>query len=103
MSWLVVLSIGIGSYVLRTAGLTLIAERESPEWALALLRLVPIAILPALIAVQTLGGSANPFLIDARLPGVAAAVVAVLLRASFLVAVTVAVAVTASVRLLGWG
>ena len=62
--------------------------------------LLPIAMLSALVAVQTFG-SGQSLVIDARLAGVAVAVVALVLRAPFL-AVVLAAAITAALLRLGW-
>jgi hypothetical protein len=63
--------------------------------------LIPIALLSALIGLWTfVSGTSITF--DARVPGVLAALVALLLRAPFLVVLIVAAAVTAVVRALGW-
>lgn len=63
--------------------------------------LLPIALLSALTAVQAVadGQRIAP---DARLGGVAAAVIALLLRAPFLVVIIVAAATAAGLRALGW-
>jgi hypothetical protein len=59
--------------------------------------LLPVALLAALAAVQAL--ATGPHLVlDARLAGVAAAILALVLRAPFLVVVGVAAAVAAGVR-----
>ncbi len=55
------------------------------------------ALLAALVAVNTLGGD-RELLIDARLPGVLAAAVAIKLKAPVLIVVIVAALVTAGVR-----
>lgn len=64
-------------------------------------RLIPVALLSALIGLWTFvdGTSVG---IDARVPGVIAALIALLLRAPFLVVILVAAAVTAVVRAQGW-
>ena len=56
--------------------------------------LLPVALLAALIATQTFGEG-----VDARAAGLAAAVVAIVLRAPFLVVVAVAAVTTALLRL----
>jgi hypothetical protein len=63
--------------------------------------LIPVALLSALIGLWTFvdGTSVG---IDARVPGVIAALIALLLRAPFLVVILVAAAVTAVVRAQGW-
>ena len=55
------------------------------------------ALLAALVAVNTLGGN-RELVIDARLPGVLAAAVAIKLKAPVLIVVVIAALVTASVR-----
>jgi branched-subunit amino acid transport protein len=59
--------------------------------------LMPIALLAALVGVLTFA-TGTSLQVDARVLGVAAAVIALLLRAPFLVVVVVAAAVTAVVR-----
>jgi len=61
--------------------------------------LLPIALLAALIAIQTFSDGRH-LVIDARAAGLGAAVVAVLLRAPFLVVVIAACATAALTRLL---
>jgi len=63
--------------------------------------LIPIALLSALIGLWTLV-SGTSIVLDARVPVVLAALVALLLRAPFLVVLVVAAAVTAGIRALGW-
>jgi arginine exporter protein ArgO len=63
--------------------------------------LLPISLLAALVAVQTFAFNQS-LLIDARLIGLGIAVVALLMRAPFLVVIIAAAAGTALVRWLGW-
>jgi hypothetical protein len=60
-----------------------------------------VALLSALIGIWTLVDGST-ITLDARVPGVLAALVALLLRAPFLVVIVTAAAVTAIVRALGW-
>jgi uncharacterized membrane protein len=62
---------------------------------------LPIALLMALVAVQTFA-IGQTLVVDARVAGLGAAVVALLLRAPFLVVVVVAAATAAIFRQLGW-
>lgn len=48
--WLVILGLGIGTFVIRFSFLGLIGKRELPEWLLRLLRYTPVAVLPGLVA-----------------------------------------------------
>jgi branched-subunit amino acid transport protein len=63
--WLVILVLGIGTYLIRLSFLGLIGDRELPPWSLRLLRFVPVAVLPALVAPLVVwpaatGGAADP-------------------------------------------
>jgi branched-subunit amino acid transport protein len=102
MIWLAVGVCGLGCYLLKLAGMSV------PERVLAhpVLRhtadLLPVVLLAALVAVQVLvsPGPDGPELgIDARLAGLGAAVVALLLRAPFIVVVFVAALTAALLRL----
>ncbi len=64
--------------------------------------LLPVALLSSLVVVQTFGGPGGSLAVDARLAGVAVAVVALLLRAPFVVVVLLGAAVAAGLRALGW-
>lgn len=63
--------------------------------------LLTVALLGALVAVQTLGAG-QAVVVDARLPAVLVAAGLLWLRQSFLVVVIAAAAVAALLRLLGW-
>ena len=47
--WIVIVSLGIGTYLIRFSFLGLIGGRELPEWCLRHLRYVAVAVMPALI------------------------------------------------------
>jgi hypothetical protein len=66
------------------------------------LTLLPVSLLAGLVAVQTFAAPGGHLVLDARLAGLAAAVVALLLRAPFLVVLLVAAVVAAGLRALGW-
>ncbi len=63
--------------------------------------LLTVALLGALVAVQTVG-SGTAVAIDARLPALLVAGTLLWLRASFVVVVIAAATVAALLRLLGW-
>ena len=63
--------------------------------------LLTVALLAALVAVQTFGAG-QAIVVDARLPAVIAAAGLLLLRAPFLVVVAGAALVAALLRLWGW-
>ncbi len=102
MIWAAVIGCGIGCYLLKLAGMSV------PEKALAhpVVRrtadLLPVVLLAALVAVQTFvtrGPDGPELTIDARLAGLVAAFVALLLRLPFIVVVFVAALTAAVVRL----
>ena len=64
--------------------------------------MLPIALLGALVAVQS-ATSGTELTADARLPALAVAAVLLVLRAPFLVVVIGAAGVAAGLRALGWG
>ena len=101
-TWAAVLAMAAVCYALKLAGLS-VPERvlDSPR-VRAVAILLPVALLAGLTAVQTFSDGRG-LVIDARAAGVAAAAVALLLRAPFLVVVLVAAAVAAGLRAVGVG
>lgn len=98
--WVGVLLASAGCYLLKLAGLSVPPrwlERPRLQRVAALL---PVALLAALVAVQT-AAQGPRLVLDARAAGLAAGIVALLLRAPFLAVVVVAAAVAAGVRALG--
>jgi branched-subunit amino acid transport protein len=99
VTWAAILVAGAGCYLLKLAGLSVpprVLERPLVE---RIADLLPVALLSALIGVQVLG-SGQHLVLDARLVGLGAAVVALLLRAPFIVVVLVAASSAALVRLM---
>ena len=98
-TWLWLLLAVAVCYLLKLAGL-LVPERVMAQGRVrSVVALLPVALLGALIAVQTFITD-GAFALDARVVGLAAAGVALLLRAPFLVVVLVAAVVTAACRAL---
>jgi hypothetical protein len=97
--WAAVLVAAAGCYLLKLAGLSVpehVLERPAVRRAAALL---PVAMLAALVVVQTFS-SGQRLVVDARVVGVAVALLAVLLRAPFIVVVAAATVATALTRLV---
>jgi branched chain amino acid efflux pump len=99
-TWLAVIATGFGCYALKLAGLVMPARVLTADRVRRFTELVPVALLSALVAVQTLGHGRALEADGPRLAGLAAAVLALLLRAPFLVVLIVAAAVTAGLRLI---
>lgn len=100
-TWTAVGATAAGCYAVKLLGLSVPAGLLERPLVKRLAALVPIALLAALTALQTFGTGSLRLTVDARAAGVAAAAVAQLLRAPFLVIVATAVAVTAAARALG--
>ena len=99
--WASILIASFGTYVEKLLGYLLphhMLERESIRRMTGLL---PVSLLAALVAVPTFAADQS-LLVDARLVGLGVAVIALLLRAPFLVVIVAAAASTAVVRWLGW-
>lgn len=74
--WLIIVVIGIGTFLIRYSFIGLIGNREMPQWLLRHLRYTPVAVLPGLVAPLVLwpdatGGEPDP----ARLSAAAVAFV----------------------------
>ena len=48
--WLLILGVGLGTYLIRFSFIGLAGGREFPGWAMRLLRYVPVAVMPAIAA-----------------------------------------------------
>ena len=101
--WWAILGAGIGCYLLKLAGLSVPARVLQRPLVERIADLIPVALLSALVAVQIFASSTH-VTIDARAAGLAAAVVALLLRAPFLVVVVTAALTAGLLRLVvaGW-
>jgi len=95
--WLWVLLTSAGCYLTKLTGLSIKSERLEGERLQRWILMVPPAFFGGLVLAQTVTAG-NQLVVDARLAGLAAAAVALLLRAPFLLVLVVAAAVTAAVR-----
>jgi branched-subunit amino acid transport protein len=98
-AWIVVGLVGAATVAFKAAGPVLIGRRELPPRVQSLVELLAPVMLIALVVTQTFGGD-EEIEVDARVAGVAAAVVAIMLRAHVIVAMAVAAVVTAGLRLI---
>jgi branched-subunit amino acid transport protein len=57
--WIIILALGIGTYLIRFSFLGLFGGRQMPDWLLRHLRYAPMAVLPALVAPLVLWPAAN--------------------------------------------
>jgi branched-subunit amino acid transport protein len=99
--WVAVLATAAGCYALKLTGLTVPRSVLNNPRVRRFAELVPVALLAALVAVQTFGAGQSLAVDPARLAGLGAAMVALLLRAPFLVVIVVAAGTAAALRVLG--
>jgi hypothetical protein len=99
-AWLAVVAVGLATFALKGAGTLVLAGRPLPRTAAALMPLLAPCLLAALVVGQTVGDG-RAVVVDARLAGVAAAAVALVLRAPLLVVLAAAAGVAAAARALG--
>jgi uncharacterized membrane protein len=98
-AWVAVIAVGVATVAIKGSGPLLAGERELPAPLARVVDLLAPAVLAALVATQTVGGD-RELVVDERAAGVGSAALAVALRAPALVAVAVAAAVTALLRLV---
>ncbi len=102
MIWFAVLAGSLGCYLEKLLGYFLPRSVLENEGVRRVAGLLPVALLAALVAVQTFAVG-QTLVIDARLAGLVAAIIALVLRAPFLVVVVVAAVTAAALRATGIG
>ncbi|WP_265523275.1 AzlD domain-containing protein [Oerskovia flava] len=100
--WFVVLAASALCFALKLAGHLVPEHWLADERVARTAAMVTASLLAALVTVQTLGAG-QAIVVDARLPALAVAAVALALRAPFIVVVVLAAATAAGLRALGWG
>jgi branched-subunit amino acid transport protein len=97
--WIIIGVVAAATIALKAVGPVLVGGRPLPEHLTGIVELLAPALLAALVVTQVVGGD-EEIVLDARLVGLGAAVVAIVLRAPLLVVVGAAAAATALVRLI---
>jgi branched-subunit amino acid transport protein len=100
-TWIAVLATAAGCYGLKLAGLTVPQRLLASQRVRRFAELVPVALLAALSAVQSATSGQAIDLDPVRLAGLGAALVALLLRAPFLVVIVVAAGTAAALHAAG--
>ncbi|MER5468515.1 AzlD domain-containing protein [Streptomyces sp. NPDC002935] len=95
--WIAIGATAVGCYAVKLIGLLIPAGVLERPLVQRLAALLPVALLAALTAQQTFADG-RVLVVDAKAAGLAAAAVALILRAPFLLVVAAAVVVTAAVR-----
>ena len=101
MIWAAVIIASLGTYAEKAAGYLLPTRLLDNVTLRRWTALLPIALLAALVAVQTFA-SGNTLVVDARAAGLVAAIIALLLRAPFIIVVVVAAVTAALLRAGGF-
>ena len=100
--WIIVLAVGVGTVAIKAAGTVLLGGRPLPDLVQRVVALLAPALLAALVATAALG-SGQQLVLDARVIGLGAAGVAILLRAPILLVVIIAAAAAGLARVAGVG
>jgi branched-subunit amino acid transport protein len=95
--WIVVGAVGAATVLFKAAGPVLLGRRPLPPRGQSVVDLLAPVMLTALVVTQTFGGDGE-VTVDARLPGVAAAALAIWKRVPIIVAMLIAGVVTGLVR-----
>ncbi len=98
--WFAVLAGAAGCYVLKYVGSVIPAHVLEQPIVKRIVLLLPISLLSALVAVQTFASN-QTLEIDARVPALAAATVALKFKAPFIFVVLIAAATAAALRYFG--
>jgi len=97
--WIVTGVMTVVCFAIKAVGPVALGGRDLPRWGERLIVLLPAALLSALVVVQTFADG-KALVLDARAAGLAAAMVAVALKASILVVLLVAAGTAAGLRTL---
>jgi branched-subunit amino acid transport protein len=100
MMWFAVLAGAAGCYALKYIGSIIPAHVLEQPTVKKVVLLLPISLLSALVAVQTFATSQS-LVVDARVPALVAATVALKFKAPFIFVVLIAAAMAAALRYFG--
>ncbi|MCG8655727.1 AzlD domain-containing protein [Yimella sp. NH-Cas1] len=101
--WAIVLVAGALSLVTKLLGYLVPHDWLGGPLISRIMKYLPIALLAALVAVQAFGGPQGSTIVDARAAGLLVAILALCLRAPFLLVIVLAGATAAILRAIGWG
>lgn len=78
--WTLILAVSVGTFLIRYSFIGLVGDRALPAWAERMLRYVPVAVMPGLVAPlvawpQATGGETDPARLAAALAALALGVV----------------------------
>ncbi|AKU17346.1 AzlD domain-containing protein [Luteipulveratus mongoliensis] len=102
-TWVMVLVACGAAYALKVLGYLVPAHLLEGPIVSRVVRLLPISLLAGLVVVQAFVGDGGRLEVDARAAGLVVAIIALLLRAPFIVVVVLAAATAAGLRAAGIG
>ncbi len=97
--WIVIGVLCVVTVTIKAAGPVLLGDRRPTERVATVIALLSPAVISSLVVYQTLGGHPTGLTVDARVVGLAVAVVALLARLPMLAVITLAALATALTRL----
>jgi branched-subunit amino acid transport protein len=97
-AWGTIVAIAAATFAIKAAGPVFLGARELPEWTRSVIALLASALLAALVVTQALSGDHRDLVVDARVPALALAGVAIALRASPLIIIAIAALAAAALR-----
>ncbi len=100
-AWIAVLAASVIAYAFKVAGYTVPPRFLEAPRVLGVTEMLPAALLASLVVLQTFSTGSH-LALDARAAGLGVAVVALLLRAPFIVVVIAAAVAAALLRAVGW-
>jgi hypothetical protein len=98
--WITVAGLAVGTAAIKAFGPVVFGGRDLHPLLARIIPLLAPALLAALVVTETTGGHGNTISIDARAAGLAAAAIALWLRAPLTVVVIAAAGTTALLRLV---
>lgn len=99
-TWIAVITASVIAFALKLAGYTVPPAKLEHPRVLRVTEVLPAALLASLVVLQTFSTGTH-LVLDARAAGLGVAVVALVLRAPFIVVVVLAAATAAGLRLGG--
>ena len=98
--WITIALLALGTVAIKAAGPIVLGGRELPPRVVGVITLLAPALLTALVVVETVGRETEGFTLDARLAGVAAAILAIAARLPIIAVVGLAAVAAALARAL---
>ena len=96
-AWVTIGALAVTTAAIKAAGPLVLGGRSLPRPVVLVIALLAPALLAALVMTETFADGKS-LVLDARAAGVAAAAIAIALRAPFVVTIVVAALITAAVR-----